>query len=254
MTELTIACFYWNDPARSEVRTHRPFLPNDVLIWKSMFERNLTIPHRLVCITHLPHLFENIIETVPLDDRTHVPSTCLVKLMAHRPDITPALGERIFLSDLDVVVTGNLDKMLGRTEDAVFYKNPNYEEGGRRGFIQGSFQLFNAGARSQLWEDFDPNTTPGWLNRRFGGAEQAWISERLNTSYPEPGWEWNEAIWTEADGVYGAGRLFDGKPDKGVTSELPENAVLVTIPGNRLPTDPETLKAHPWIAKYYKVM
>jgi hypothetical protein len=57
-------------------------------------------------------------------------------------------------------------------------------------------------------------------------------------------------VWTEEDGVYGAGRLFGGKTDKGVQSELPENAKIVFFPGDRNPSQPEVRQAHPWIERY----
>ena len=182
---LSVVCWYWVDPARQ--RGYQ-FTPEDVRIWDAMIARNLTVPHRRICVTHRPDLID-FMETVPLDCTKHVPGTCAVKLMAWRPDIASALGERILSMDIDCVVTGNLDAIVDRDEDVVLWENPNYETGGKRGYYQGSLQLFSAGARPFLWEDFDPNTTPSWLNRRFGGAEQCWISERLNTAYPEPGWE-----------------------------------------------------------------
>ena len=244
---LSVICFYWKDPAR---RRGYEFTPEDVRIWDAMIARNLTIPHRRICVTHRPDLID-FMETVKLDETKHVPGTCTVKLMAWRPDIAPILGERILSMDIDCVVTGNLDALVDRKEDVVLWRNPNYEKGGRRGFYQGSLQLFNAGARPFLWEDFDPDNTPRWLNRRFGGAEQVWISERLNTSFPEPGWEWNEAYWTDADGVYGAGRLMHSGQDKGIGTELPENARIVFTPGDRIPSMPSTQEKHPWIREHY---
>lgn len=243
---LTVACYFWLDKARQ--RSYQ-VLPDHIRVWNSMIERNLTIPHRRVCITHRPDLID-FMETVPIDPTKHVPGTCAVKLMAHKPGFN-ALGDRFCLMDVDCVVTDNLNPVLDRPEPVVLWKNPNYTEGGRRGFYQGSMQLYTAGVLPQLWEDFDPRTTPRMLNRRFGGAEQAWISERLNKAWPEEGWEWNISYWDESDGVYGAGRLFDGKIDNGVQSELPENARIVFFPGNREPSQPEVRKAHPWIEEFY---
>lgn len=250
---LTVCSFFWVDDARSRQR-QVSITPEDVRIWDRMVARNLSIPHRRVCVTHRPDLID-FMETVPLDCTKHVPGTCTVKLMVYRSDIASILGERILLMDVDCVVVGSLDEIVSRPEPWVGWRNPNHDpatdDGKRRGFFQGSMQLFTAGAKTELWSDFDPRSTPAWLNRRFGGAEQCWISERLNTSYPEPGWEWNEPHWTEADGVYGAGRLFNGKMGKGVQSELPENARIVFTPGDRSPSQPEFRKAHPWVERYY---
>ena len=246
MSDLTVACYFWIDPARN--RSYQ-ITPDDVRAWDRMIAKHLTLSHRRVCITHRPDLID-FMETVPLDCTKHVPGTCTVKLMTWRPDIGRILGERICVMDVDCVVTGNLDDLFDRHEDVVLWKNPNYEDGGRRGFYQGSMQLLTAGARPFLWSDFDPNVTPTWLNRRFGGAEQCWISERLNTSYPEAGWDWTEAHWTEADGVYGAGRLFNGQMGEGVQTELPENARIVFTPGDRSPSQPEVQQVHPWMREH----
>jgi hypothetical protein len=249
MSDLIVASFLWFDPAR---RRSYQFCRDDVRIWDAMIARNLTVPHKRVCVTHRPDLVADFIETRPIDPAKHVPGLCTVKLQAHKPGGIGKEGDRVLLMDIDCVVTGNLDPLVDREEPAVWWRNPNFEVGGRRGFIQGSMQLFTVGATEHLWRDFDPLVTPAWLNRRFGGGEQAWISERLNTAYPEPGWDWNVAHWTDADGVYGAGRLVNGKMGQGVQSELPENARIVFTPGDRSPSQPEMQAKHPWIRELYR--
>lgn len=241
---LTVACFFWVDDSRQR---NYQITPEDVRIWDSMIERNLKVPHHRVCVTHRADLVENFISVIPLDLEKHVPGLCTVKLQAHKPGGVAKEGDRVLLMDVDCVVTGNLDPLVDRDESFVGWKNPNFTVGGKRGFVQGSMQLFTVGATAHLWREFDPKRTPGWLNRRFGGGEQAWISERLNTAYPEPGWEWDVSRWTEASGVYGAGRLMNGKMGAGVQSELPGNARIVFFPGDRSATEPSVQQMHPWI-------
>jgi hypothetical protein len=247
---LSVISYFWQDPARQR---SCQFTADDVRAWDRMVGRHLTVPHRRICITHRPDLID-FMETAPLDMTKHVPSTCLVKLMHWRPNIARVLGERILCMDIDCVVTASLNPLVKRDEDVVLWRNPNFAEGGRRGFYQGSMQLLTAGARPFLWADMDPKSAPAMLNRRFGGAEQAWISERLNTRWPSQGWEWNEAYWTEADGVYGAGRLFNGQMGEGVTTELPENARVVFFPGDRAPSQDTVKAAHPWIAPHLELV
>jgi hypothetical protein len=246
---LVVCSFFWVDESRAKMRSAVP-TAEEVRIWDRMVARNLTVPHRRVCVTHRPDLID-FMETVPLDMAKHVPGTCLVKLQAHRPDMGEVLkADRILLMDIDCVVTGNLDPLVQRDEPFVGWKNPNYTEGGQRGFYQGSMQLFTPGATDFLWRDFDPKTSMAWLNRRFGGAEQCWISERLNTEYPKAGWKWDRPYWSETDGVYGAGRLFNGKMGAGVQTELPENARIVFFPGNRSAMQADTQAQHPWIREF----
>ena len=231
---LTIVTFLWSDPARKRNYT---FTPDHVLVLRNMVARHLTIPHEFVCVTDRPFNAPGI-RCVRLDATKHVPGTVFARLMLRRPDIGGILGRRILSLDLDCVIVGNIDYIAERPEDAVFWRNPNFPAPGRA-FYQTSIQLFTAGARSELWTDFDPQETPRWINRRFGGAEQAWVSERL---------DWNEAYWDELDGVYGAGRLGG----EGVYTELPANARIVFTPGNREPSQPETQEKHPWIRDHYK--
>lgn len=251
MSELTVACFFWVDAARRMRRTYE-VAAEHVRTWDAMVARHLKVPHRRVCITHRPDLVGDFIETVPIDPAKHVPGLCTVKLMVWRPDIASLLGERILVMDVDCVVTGDMGPLVDRSEDVVLWRNPNFEHGGRRGLYQGSMQLLSAGARPQIWADFDPRETPSWLNRRFGGGEQAWLSERLDLGFPVASWRWNEATWRETDGVYGAGRLVDGKMGVGVQTALPGNARVVFFPGDRSPHQSEVQAAHPWVKEHYR--
>lgn len=246
---LTVASFFWLDPARQR---QYQIAPDDVRIWDNMVARHLTIPHRRVCVTHRPDLID-FMETIPLDMAKHVPGLCTVKLQAHKPGGVAKEGKRVLLLDVDMVAVDCLDPLVATDVPFKFWHNPNFTLGGRRGYIQGSMQLFTVGASAHLWADFDPRSTPAWLNRQFGGGEQAWISERMDAGYPEPSWDWTHVpTWTEADGVYGAGRLVNGKMGEGVQSELPENARIVFTPGDRSPSQPEMVARHPWIREHYR--
>lgn len=233
---LTVATYLWRDKERDAQARGYTFNHDHVRILRNMVRRSLGVPHRFVCVAD--EAIEDI-DVAPLDWRKHVPGTVCIRLMQHNPSWCRVnLGERVLSLDLDVVITGSLDHIAARTEDAVWWKNPNFGMP-QRAFYQSSVQLFSAGARPELWDDFDPVETPKWMNWRFGGREQAWISERL---------EWNEAYFDEGHGIYGAGRLGG----KGVGSELPENACIVSFPGAREPSQPETQALHPWIGAHYR--
>ena len=231
---ITVATYFWSDPARA----HRgySFIPDHVRILRNMVARHLTLPHRFVCVTDDP--VEGI-DCVPLDWGKHVPGTVFIRLMQHNPEWALArLGERILSLDLDVVITGNFDHVASRTEDFLIWRNPNYPHR-RSSFYQSSVQLFSAGARPQLWSEFDPSETPKWVNRRFTGAEQAWISECLG---------FEEATFGAHDGIYGAGGL---EPKEGPTV-LPQNACIVSFPGKRDPSQAHVQAIHPWIVEHYR--
>jgi hypothetical protein len=233
---LAVICFFWSDPAR---RRNYSFTHDHVRVLKSMVARNLSVPHRFVCATDDAVAG---VETVALDWTTHVPGTCGLKLMAWRPDAAEVFGaQRILLLDLDIVVTGSLDRLVERTEDIVMFRNPNYVDGGRRAFYQGSVQLIRCGARPHVWQLRQKPWAQALTNVRFGGHEQAWLSEML---------PWDEAYWDKSDGIYGAGRLGDNGETIGTA--LPENARIVVFAGNREPSQPEMRAKHPWIEEHYR--
>ena len=208
-----------------------------------MVRRNLTIPHNFVCITDqkIGGMF-----TAGIPWEKHVPGTVFVRLGMRQKGFDHWVADEAgievptrFLSlDIDMVVTGNIDHLI--TEEDRFWRNPNWPLP-KRAFYQSSVQLFRPGAWHELYDEFDPEVTPTWCRDRFGGAEQAWLSEFL---------PWDLPYWSWRDGIYGAGRLHNS--GDGVGSTLPANSCLVSFPGNRLPDQPEVMGKHPWIEEHYK--
>lgn len=232
---LAVTCFLWHDETRAS-RGYE-FTHDHVRILRNMVARNLTLPHRFVCVSDEEEIDD--IETIPLDKTKHVPGTVYARLMQHRPDYGQIIkADRVLNLDIDIVITGNIDHIAGRTEDFVIWRNPNFPQP-KRAFYQSSIQCFKPGARPQLWNDFDPIETPKWVNWRFGGAEQAWISERL---------PWNEATFDHRDGIYGAGRLGGA----GIYDHLPANACIVSFPGARAPWQAEVQQKYSWVKEYYR--
>lgn len=232
---FTVLTFFWRDADR--IRDYS-FNHDHVRILKSMVERNLSIPHRFVCVTD--DVIDGV-ECVPLCWEKHVPGTCFIRLQMRKPGWAKSIGATRCLSlDLDMVVVDKLDPLVNRQEDCVWWRNPNFPKP-YRAHYQTSMQLFDAGSRPELWTHFDPKETPKWVNWRFGGAEQAWVSEALR---------WDEATWDHRDGVYGAGRLGDWNSEASV--ELPSNARIVSFPGNREPSQEAVQEKHPWVKEHYK--
>jgi hypothetical protein len=234
---LSVCCFLWDDPSRERDYT---FGEGHVVTLRNMVARHLHLPHEFVCVTDRTHIAEGI-RCVPLDDRVHVPGTCGRKLTIWAPDAGTRIGTRILSLDLDMVIVDDITPLVDRPEDVVMFRNPNYVEGGRRAFYQGSIQLMTANSRPKVWNvRFHPHA-PMIVNRRFGGHEQAWLSEML---------PWTEAHWSDADGIYGAGRVGDWT-DKTVVAELPPGARIVVFPGNREPGQPHVKEKFPWITEHY---
>jgi hypothetical protein len=237
---ITVVTHLWNDPDRDRDYV---FTPGHVRIMRNMVKRNLTLPHRFVCITdETPCIELEDIETYPLNWDYHVPGSCFIRLDMRTPKFAERIGAtRILSLDLDLVIVGNIDGIVDRTERMIFLRNPNFPKP-KRAFYQGSIQLFDAGAGRELAEDFvkDEKWIAENVNWRFGGAEQAWISERLG---------WDQPHWTYHDGIYGAGWMAE---QWGVPNSLPANARMVVFPGRRMPDQPHTRMEYPWIEEHYR--
>lgn len=233
---VTVTCFWWHD-AQAKCRHIYEYTPDHVRALRDMVRRNMSQPHEFVVVTDRPEQLPEF-DTVKLDKTTFVPGSRFAKLMMFRPDIGSIIGERIFYLDLDCVVTGALDPLVDRDEDLVLWRNPNFGSP-RRARYNTSIMLIRAGCRPDLYEGFNPKSDPEKLRAKWGGTDQAWLSVKCSP---------DEAHWTAADGVYGAGRLKDIVP--GVGTELPENARIVFFPGSREPSMQSVKERHPWITDY----
>jgi hypothetical protein len=100
-------------------------------------------------------------------------------------------------------------------------------------------QLMTAGARKQVYEDFNPDESPGIARRAgFDGSDQAWISYKLGP---------HEKRWTKDDGVFSF-RLHV-KPHGG---KIPKGARIIFFEGQIDPWSPVALQMSPWIKDHWK--
>lgn len=220
-----------------------------VVILRNMVARHLTVPHEFVCVCDTEDKARDLdqfgIRALPLDMTKHVPGTCFVRLMLRHPMMGAFLGRRVLNLDVDICIVGNIDHIANRHEENVWWENPNFKPGNRRAPIQTSIQLLTTGTLTHLWSEFDPKITPQWVNRRYGGAEQAWVSEMLNAGP-------NVRTLDQSDGIYGAMRVFRGEEGEGVNGQLPANASIVSFPGDRAPWQSEVQEQFPWLKEHYR--
>jgi hypothetical protein len=98
--------------------------------------------------------------------------------------------------------------------------------------------LMTAGARKQVWDRFDPETSPRKAKAAgCWGSDQGWISYCLG-----PG----EARWGKADGVYSFRNHL-----KSATRQLPGNARVVFFHGSTDPWTPGLSAQYPWVAQHW---
>lgn len=214
---LTVCCWKWKGPAAYRSQ----FSAEHVNVLARMVARHYARPHRFVCITDDAEGIDPAIGIVPLwSDFADIPSphgvgnpSCYRRLKAFAPEMRDVLGARFVWLDLDCVVTGDLGPLLDRPEDFITWGDTN-----PRNSVNGSMVMMTAGARAQVYDQFDPKLSPD-LTRRVGhfGSDQAWISRVLGQG---------EARWGVADGIYSY--RVHLKPKRGV---LPDNARIVFFHG-----------------------
>jgi len=238
--DLAVVTYLWS--SRGKHGGGHRYGPDDVRLLQAQVARNLILPHQFVVVTDRPEAFADdaAIRAVPIDWRKHVSGTCFVRLMTFSPEARSLLGRRVLQLDLDTVVTGNIDHIVSREENLVLWRNPRrwgltFPDVGyaaNLAWFNGSVLLHRTGTMAWLWEDFDP---AGPLPR----GEQWYLSEAVGRDCP---------YWDASHGIY---RYAPPHRRYGVCGELPENACIVTFPGDAgKPWRAETVAAHPWIAEY----
>lgn len=201
MTEpLTILTWLWKQPGGRST-----YGPEQVNIWADMVRRNLSIPHRVACVTAHPEGIDSYIDIVsPTGEFEEIclptwgreKPQCLRRISLFRPDAASIFGKRFVSMDLDCVIMGSLDPILDRPgDDFVMYGGTQRDRP-----YNGSLLMMNAGARPQVYERLTPEEAvkAGW---RFVGSDQAWISYVLG---------WGEKVWLHEDGIHIRDYLKDG--------------------------------------------
>lgn len=235
---LTVVTFLWKPPGhyRSKYTTAH------VDILRRMVRRHYARPHRFVLITDDPTgLTEPDIEVFELwtdlsqlknPNGSNNPS-CYRRLRLFAPEPGAWLGERFVCVDLDCVITGNMVPLWDRPEDFVIWAAP----GGNRNPYCGSMWMLRAGARPQVWTQFDERHSPTETTRAgLFGSDQAWIAYVLGGE---------EATWGPDEGAYS----YRMQVEKRRT--LPSNAAIVFFHGKPDPWD-EGPQRRTWVKRNYR--
>lgn len=230
---LTVVSWFWTKNGQSA--KHRP---EAVGILRNMVARNLKIPHRFVCITNCPERIEPGIETIPLWPDLFHTGYCLVRLKAFAPEMAEIIGPRFAWIDLDVVIVDDITPLFTGNED---FKISGVEL--REQPYNGSIVLMKAGARAQVWSEFDLERFRRVKEEKnYGGTDQAWIAVCLGE---------REAFWDRRDGVYNYREQIDPPRPVGTDGGLPRNARIIVMNGSFSPDCPKCRAKSPWIAQHY---
>jgi len=199
---LTILTWLWRQD-RSRV-TYRA---SHVNLWAAMIRRNITMPHRIACVTDIPEGIDPGIEIItPPGDFLDITNPrwangkpqCYRRLSMFRRDAGEIFGERFVCMDLDCVIGGPLDPLFDREDDLVLFKGTS-----RARPYNGSMMLIRAGCRPQVFEDFNQAAALE-SGKLYCGSDQAWLMHKLGP---------NEATWDHRDGVYWFGGTYLKQPE-----------------------------------------
>jgi hypothetical protein len=194
---ITVLSWLWRqDKART------PYKAEHVNTWAAMVRRNLSMPHRIACVTDMPqgidpsvHIIQppGDFEDIETSRWTNGRPRCWRRLAMFRCDAADLFGARIVSMDLDCVVAGPLDPLFDRKDDLVLFKGTAANRP-----YNGSLMLIRAGCRPDVFDDFSQEAAVA-SGQEFCGSDQAWLAHKLG---------WHMPTWDHRDGVYFWGRQY----------------------------------------------
>ena len=157
----------------------------------SMVKRNLTIPHKFVCLTDDPKGIDKDIKILPLPKEL---TGWWCKPYMYSADLPLAFDSTILYMDLDVVISGNLNKLFEYEtnnwcviRDFTRAMQPKWEK------YNSSVVRFKLGELRHVWEDFikDPKKI---IQSHFGDQDWLWTSAKGTAkTWPDEwiqSWKW----------------------------------------------------------------
>lgn len=160
------------------------------------------------------------------------------------------LGDRILLTDVDVVVTGDWSPLWRRDEDFVGWR-PGQRWGNTERRVAGGLWLLRTGTRTQVYERFRGEASTREARAAgYRGSDQAWISHMLAG---------DAAVWPADAGIYSIRDMTRGprpRPRPGDrrarTQRPPADARMVQFNGHGKPWHQRTIEQHPWVQRYWQ--
>mgnify|MGYP001602929347 CR=1 FL=1 len=239
---VTFVTWKWLGP---DVR--RQFASEHVNVLAAMLARHYHAPHRLVCITDDPVGLDGSIDVCAMPetkaDGLGAPRigdgklfpACYRRLWLFS-DAARDLGTRLVQLDIDVVILEDITALI-QSKTASFVGWSTGEFGWSK--IAGGLWALTPGTHSDVWDDFDVATSPGFAAASGNnGSDQAWLSYKL---FPP------RQAWTAKDGVIKISWL-----EKAGRHPKPGIKLVFTI-GLQPPWSYEMQIGHPWLREHWRL-
>lgn len=240
---IHIVLWKWDQP-----NGRHAYTPEHVDVMCAMLRRNITLPHRIICITDDDsgiHECETFrlwpdLGNVANATRAYLPS-CYRRLKlydrATQEDLRIAKGDRIVSIDLDTLILGNINNLL--VTDGRFIgwemKGTHHER-----VYNGSLQMFNAGDLQHIWSDFDPQQSPKQcFEAGFLGSDQSWLSMNLIGQPRSVGLGWPDV----------ASYPLQARLHK----KLSALTKIMFFHGSVKPWYPQARADTPWVGRYWRM-
>lgn len=235
---INIVCWKWDSfNGQLHPRKNIRFTHEHVNRLYNMLCRHISVPFKLHCITDNPNGINPDINLIPLWADHRELGGCFVRLKCFSPMMKGLIGEDFFSIDIDTVVVSDITDLLLETQANYDFKM--WGDTHHRTPYNGSFIYMKSGARKQVWETFDPHTSPDQrVKYGYVGTDQAWIAVCLGE---------NEAKWGLEDGIYSyrVHMKQEGRFD------LNGHEKIVFFHGSEDPSKRSTQIKSPWVGEHW---
>jgi|SRR5579862_887572 len=236
---ISIVTWMWSGPLRT-------FLPQHVNALQKMIAAHLPEPHRFICVCDSSQGLSSSVEwfetpeaakqlgLIASPEGPRFPS-CYRRLWSFSKE-AQALGDRILVIDIDLVVLRDMRHVCARDEDFVGWRP--YRDWGPKNRVRfgGGIYLLKTGSRAHVWEEFKGAASiKRARDAGYRGSDQAWISYRLASG--------NEVYWDKSFGLYSV-------RDLNHQLALPADACIVQFNGNEKPWQSRAQWARAHWARY----
>jgi hypothetical protein len=214
-------------------------------------ERFIGVPYKFFCITDDSTGLHHDIISIPIEIMSaNVPAytnhcthlrSCFRRLRLFSPKAEKIFGKRIMQIDIDMVITGDISHIAKRTEPFLIWRS--YSQGRRHYALNTSLILMDAGARSDIWEQFNADiegVSKAARHHGWNGTDQAVIAYLSEKKEPP--------TFGKQDGIY----AFRDDPKECQGDELAQQVKVISFHDRFDPADPKLHKQCKWLDRAWR--